>query len=89
MHPTDEHDSSAPSAEMPRYRSHKQVWALKIETVNGHRLTFADPGYAPIMCDAAMFSRYTPVPGDYYVIYNDGYKSFSPATAFNEGYTRI
>lgn len=77
------------SIEMPRYRSHKEVWALKIETVNGHRLTFADPGYAPILCDAAMFSRYTPVPGDYYVQYDDGYKSFSPAKAFNEGYTRL
>lgn len=88
MHPTEEHDDTAPAAEMPRYVSHKKVWALEIDTVNGHRLTFRDKGYAPILCDGAMFSRYTPVAGDYYVQYDDGYKSFSPRKAFLEGYTR-
>lgn len=87
MHPSSKDEAAA--MEMPRYRSHKQVWALEIDTVNGHKLTFRDAGYAAIMCDAAMFSRYTPVPGDFYVQYDDGYKSFSPAKAFKEGYTRI
>lgn len=87
MHPTSEDEGAA--MEMPRYRSHKQVWALEIATVNGHRLTFKDGRYASIMCDAAMFSRYTPVPGDFYVQYDDGYKSFSPAKAFRDGYTLI
>ena len=87
MHLSD--DDSGASLEVPRYRSHKQVWALEIATVNGHKLTFRDAGYAPIMCDAPMFSRYTPVAGDFYVVYDDGYKSFSPAKAFREGYTRI
>ncbi|MCK9988658.1 MAG: hypothetical protein AzoDbin1_05130 [Azoarcus sp.] len=27
--------------------------------------------------------------GGYYVVYEDGYKSFSPAIAFESGYTRI
>lgn len=75
--------------EMPRYRSHKQVWALEIDSVNGNRLAFRDAGYAAINCDPAMFSRYTPVPGDFYVVYDDGYKSFSPRKAFVEGYTKI
>jgi hypothetical protein len=87
MHPTDE-DSGA-SMEMPRYRSHKQVWALEIHTVVGRYLTFRDAGYAGIMCPEPMFSRYTPVPGDFYVVYDDGYKSFSPRKAFVEGYTKI
>jgi hypothetical protein len=30
-----------------------------------------------------------PKPGWYYVVYKDGYKSFSPPEAFEEGYTRI
>jgi hypothetical protein len=30
-----------------------------------------------------------PQPGGYFVVYKDGYKSFSPAKAFEEGYTRI
>lgn len=77
------------SIEMPRYRSHKQVWALKIASVDGNRLTFAGDGYAAVTVDPKMFVRYTPVPGDYYVVYDDGYKSISPARAFEEGYTRV
>ena len=34
-------------------------------------------------------SRYMPKPGDYFVVYDDGYESYSPAKAFEEGYTRI
>jgi hypothetical protein len=30
-----------------------------------------------------------PLPGDYLVIYEDGYRSISPAKAFEDGYTRI
>ena len=30
-----------------------------------------------------------PEVGGYYVVHKDGYKSFSPANAFEEGYTRI
>lgn len=75
--------------EMPKYQSHKQVWALKIESVHGLTLSFVDPGYANINVDPKMFIRYTPVAGDYYVVYDDGYKSISPAKAFEEGYTRI
>ena len=93
MHPSDE-DTGA-SVEMPRYRSHKQVWALEIDSVTHQReertfrLTFRDPGYAPISAPQDMFARYMPSPGDFYVVYDDGYKSFSPAKAFKEGYTLI
>jgi hypothetical protein len=42
----------APQMEMPRYVSHKKVWALEIETivkrVVDRLLTFRDAGYAPI-----------------------------------------
>ena len=87
MHPSEENESD--QVEMPRYRSHKQVWALEIDTVSGNRLTFRDAGYAAIAAPAEMFTRYTPVPGDFYVVYDDGYKSFSPRKAFVEGYTKI
>jgi hypothetical protein len=75
--------------EMPRYVCHKEVWALKIAAVEGARLVFSDAGYAPLLVDPKLFARYKPVPGDYYVQYKDGYKSISPAKAFEEGYTRI
>ena len=75
-------------AEMPRYRSHKIIHALEIKTVDGHRLSFVEP-FVDIDADPAMFSRYTPVPGDRYMVYPDGYKSFSPKRAFEDGYTRV
>lgn len=82
-------EAEGASMEMRRYKSHKQVWALEIATVNGHRLTFRDEDYASMLLDASVFYRYTPVPGDYFVQYEDGYKSFSPRKAFLDGYTRV
>lgn len=77
------------SAQMPQYISHKKVWALEISKVEGHILHFADAGFAPIEAPAEMFLRYTPVPGDRYMVYPDGYKSFSPKAAFEEGYEKL
>lgn len=74
--------------EMPRYKSHKTVWALEIADVDGTVLSFKEPGYASIDAPPELWARYQPVPGDFYVQYADGYKSFSPRRAFLEGYTR-
>lgn len=84
-------------AEMPRYRCHKQVWALKISRVlseggvdGGYALLeVEEPGYAPIRVDPEYMKRHNPTAGGYYVVYEDGYKSFSPAEAFESGYTRL
>lgn len=94
MHPMEESaGASAAEAtmEMPRYVSHKKVWALEIFAVGAHlnglrHVVFADKGYAGVPLPEEMFSRYVPVKGDYYVVYSDGYKSFSPRKAFLEGY---
>lgn len=82
-------DDTGASMEMPRYKSHKQVWALEIAIVEGTKLEFRDQGYAGINVPAEMFFRYHPKSGDFYVQYEDGYKSFSPRKAFLDGYTRI
>lgn len=87
MHPSEE-GAGVAAMEMPRYVSHKKVWALEIDTVDGHTLSFRDRGYAATRIPGEAFSRYSPVPGDFYVVYADGYKSFSPRKAFLEGYTR-
>lgn len=96
--------------EMPKYRCHKIVHALKIKDVICH--AHADPavsiadfakteefqgahimpeeeGYAPIAVDAKWFRKHNPEKGGYYVVYEDGYISYSPAAAFESGYTRI
>ena len=86
--------------EMPRYRCHKEVWALKIkavslsvnkttDTVVGGIITPADAGYAPFPVDAEYMAKHDPQPGMYYVTYADGYQSCSPAKAFEEGYTKV
>jgi hypothetical protein len=87
--PEDEAQAEAPQIEMPKYQCHKQVWALKIAEVDGAKLTFADERFAPLFVDPKTFSRYNPVPGDYYVVYDDGYTSVSPAKAFEEGYSLL
>lgn len=112
--------------EMPRYRCHKEVWALKVgEIIQVQEPTFqgavcrgcvqfgsacghcercrwreehSDPGYVIVPEDQryARFCvqkswvlKHKPVTGGYYVVYKDGYSSFSPQAAFEEGYAPI
>jgi hypothetical protein len=89
------------SMEMPRYKCIKEVWALKIksivfdtdlasetgrETDGSATFTPEDERYAPIKLSAEFVHKHKPVEGGYYVVYKDGYKSFSPVSAFEEGY---
>lgn len=86
------------SAEMPKYKCYKEVWALKIAEIRTHHveppdgsavLVPEDKRYANFRVEADYVERHNPVAGGYYVVYADGYKSFSPAEAFESGYTRI
>jgi hypothetical protein len=82
-------------AELPRYKCHKEVHALKIKAIaladgGGNALITPEEGpYAPFVVDAAYLEKHKPQAGGYYVVYDDGYKSWSPAKAFEDGYTRI
>lgn len=86
-------NSDTPQAEMPRYRCHKEVHALKIERLieqtAGAVIVPDDKRYAHFVVDAEYVGKHKPQAGGYYVVYADGYKSFSPAAAFEEGYTLI
>lgn len=87
--------------EMPKYQSHKQVWALKIKSIvrdgegenresdGSAMITPEEDGYAPFEVDYEYMRKHKPQVGGYFVQYNDGYKSFSPAKAFEEGYTKL
>lgn len=84
---------SEASREMPRYQSHKEVWALKIKSINEGvsndkfaELVFEESGYAPLYVSADWFYSRKPKEGGYYIVYKGGYSSFSPADAFDEGY---
>lgn len=81
------------SKEMPVYKCHKKVWALKIAGIVGDQhggIYFqpAEPGYEKVPMSPEYVAKHKPEVGGYYVVYEDGYKSFSPAKAFEEGYTQ-
>jgi hypothetical protein len=45
--------------------------------------------FAPIAVPTKFLDHHEPEAGGYLVLYEDGYRSYSPAKAFEEGYTRI
>lgn len=80
--------------EMPRYKCHKEVHALQIAMVDideapGATITPTEQGYAPFRVDQEYVDKHKPEAGGYYIVYSDGYKSFSPTGAFEEGYTAV
>lgn len=86
-------------AGLPKYRCHKEVWAMKIARIepylaggtvpDGVMLVPEDKQYSSFVLTDEFVRRHNPQPGGYYVVYEDGYRSYSPAEAFEAGYTRI
>ena len=81
-------------SEWPRYQSHKIVQAAKIVAVTVHlgRVTAMD--VRPV--EGGPTEQFMPTQegmadrvgvGDWAMLYPDGFKSVSPAKAFEEGYT--
>lgn len=87
-------DQTTAAIEMPRYTCHKKVWALRIKRVDYHDdkwwITPQDEGYAKFEAPDGWAARFKGTPDDrgVYVVYPDGYASWSPTKAFDEGYTR-
>jgi hypothetical protein len=85
---------------LPQYKCHKIVNAARITEIqkgvssdphsvfHDFNLVFGDIG-ASKHVTAEWVERFRPDTGGYYVVYEDGYASFSPAKAFEEGYTLI
>lgn len=79
---------------LPRFRCHKEVRAFKIVTIRpeaggGAFLGPAEGSDLSMHVDRAYMEKHQPEVGGYLVSYKDGYLSFSPADAFEEGYTKI
>ena len=89
------------TGQMPNYQSHKKVWALKIKSIvrdgegenresdGSAMITPEEEVYASFKVDHEYMHKHKPQVGGYFVKYKGGYKSFSPAKEFEEGYTLI
>lgn len=84
------------TAPLPQYQCHKKVYAVKIKAIDGldqdpivNVIITPEEGFAPFQVNYGYVDKHKPEIGGYYVVYEDGYKSFSPAEAFESGYTKI
>ena len=91
---------SGASIELPKYKCHKIVHAAKITEIESHEsngegsctMIFGEVKGIMVMSQFltdAWRNNHQPYVGGYYVVYEDGYTSFSPAEAFEAGYTKI
>lgn len=76
---------------LARYRSHKEVEAVKIADIrwvaDGAEIVGTDGEQVMVSIDYC--TKHQPKKGGYYVKYADGYESWSPAEAFETGHTRL
>ena len=80
---------------IPKYRSHKVVEAAKIaddvtvlQDGTANLILEWDSGTTVVNVSAEYLRKHDPKRGGYWVRYPDGYESWSPAEAFEGGYTR-
>lgn len=79
---------------LPAYKSHKVVNACKIlkmtkKAGGGKYIYPAEEGIEKFAVSNDYVKKHDPQPSGYYVIYEDGYESWSPAEAFEEGYELV
>ena len=96
--PVNPDDPNTMMAKVPAYRSHKVVAAVKIKELehqeDGGALLWPELpkdffAMAAFSVSPEWMTKHEARVGGYYVFYEDGYRSYSPAEAFENGYTRI
>lgn len=82
--------------QLPRWQCHKQVLAVKIAAMEvaedkSAKIATDDPAIPVFVSPPGWRERFKGSEDDlgYYVVYDDGYTSWSPTKAFEEGYTRL
>jgi len=86
--PANDPDDRDFTVALPRYKCHKIVAAAKIVAIDhGARLDIAPHGL--FEAGAAWIREKKAEVGGYLVQYDDGYFSYSPAKAFEDGYTAV
>ena len=82
---------------MPKYKCHKVVAAVKIKYLkideyaknDGAMVVPTDGSLEDFPVSQEFINKHKPKAGGYYVVYEDGYQSYSPADAFESGYTKL
>jgi hypothetical protein len=89
---------------LPEWLCHKRVRAAKITAIvclepdiigerelheAGYRIEHNEPSAPHVFVGHAFIAKHNPQVGGYFVRYEDGYESYSPAAAFEGGYTRV
>ncbi|HGL5374106.1 TPA: hypothetical protein ACKFCW_002978 [Citrobacter farmeri] len=76
---------------LPRWQCHKVVQAAKILTIFEGGLTtrIVVEGGLHFDVNDAWLAKHEPARGGYFVRYEDGYESYSPAATFEMGYTPL
>ena len=82
--------------QLPEWQCHKKVWAFKIFNILERKgetgyvsYVLSDGASAVVYVSMEYVEKHKPEVGGYYVRYQDGYESYSPAGAFEEGYSLI
>jgi len=75
--------------ELPKYGCHKVVGALKIREIRERMIIPEERDFVPFEVSEAYLAKHQPQPGGYYVVYEGGYESFSPAAVFEAGYSKM
>ena len=86
------HGAGVSPIQLPEYQCHKKVRAFKISSIEDHGDVFVLNGETSLQVCVVFKSfidKHNPEIGGYYVRYRDGYESFSPADAFEDGYSLI
>jgi hypothetical protein len=80
--------------QFPVYKCHKEVCALKIKEMKfsvqvGNTLVPENEAFAEFFVTDEYIAKHHPEAGGYWVRYEDGYQSYSPAQAFEKGYALV
>lgn len=71
---------------LPLYVCHKKVRAAEIDGISlTGVLHLKDLGFMPM--SRPWLDKHNPEVGGYFVVYEDGYQSYSPKKAFEDGYS--
>lgn len=84
--------TEASTPDLPLWQCHKRVRAAKIHHVSmigAKALLFFEPGQGSAEVEQAWLAKHMPRSGGYFVVYEDGYQSYSPAEAFEQGYRLV